>query len=181
MDWKECRKFIKDEFAENKKKCRDKLRKITKELEPDFKVDGIDAFFKNVGEGLVQAQKSMDSRTVEYLATDPAIPSVFRIPKVNAELSFSLKQGTSGGFLAQLLSGGEDEKTMAHKVNFDIVSVPPPPEVVQQLGVSWLGSFVVTDLITRRRLKKDMDELFAEQERIVKKLKKNSKPTGVEE
>lgn len=45
----------------------------------------ISAFFNSVGTGMVEAQESLDERSIQYNAGTPPQPSLFRIPKVDAE------------------------------------------------------------------------------------------------
>ena len=161
--WKEIRTTTKDSLSEsNKKEKLKKLRRLTAELERELEeeVAGIDGFFETVGEGIIKAQKSLDVRTIEYLATRPAVPTAFRIPKTSAEIHFSASERSSGGFLAKIFTGDEEtEKMTKHKVSFDVVAIPPPPEVIQQMGLSWLANFVVSDLLNRKRLKSVIEKL----------------------
>ncbi|WP_193210706.1 hypothetical protein [Luteolibacter marinus] len=111
---------------------------------------GIDSFFQAVGQGVVDAQRGLDEQTLDYLADNPVVPTTFRIPKTTAEIHFSAKQRTSGSLLARVFSRTEEQEQMTrHSVQFEVVAVPPPPELLQELN-TWLAGFVVTNLAIRR-------------------------------
>jgi hypothetical protein len=88
-------------------------------------------FFKTVGTGLVAAQEQMDAASVEYLkgisGKSHLLPSVFRIPRVTAEMKFALTKGVKEKF--DILIFGKDtlaETMHQQSVHFEVVSAPPP-------------------------------------------------------
>lgn len=182
--WDEIKSTTKKNLSETNKEDKfKKLRRLMSELERELDEDvtGIDGFFETVGEGIIKAQKSLDARTIEYLATRPAVPTAFRIPKTSAEIHFSATERSSGGFLAKIFTSDEEtEKMTKHKVSFDVVATPPPPEVIQQMGPSWLGNVVVSDLLTRKRLKsviiKLADDVSSKRKRLERETS-NDHPT----
>jgi len=98
----------------------------------------ISDFFESVGEGVVAAQERLDQRSKNYLATKPelALPALFRIPKASAEIHFAIEQTKTKKFNV-LVYGASDTRQhqQQHKVSFDIISAPPPPEMLQQILV----------------------------------------------
>lgn len=89
-------------------------------------------FFAKVSAGVVDAQRNLDDQSLDYLKTvaaqPHALPSIFRIPKVSAEMKFAIntKDSKTVGFL---FYKGQTEAEQQHQqtVQFDIVSTPPPP------------------------------------------------------
>lgn len=85
-------------------------------------------FFKEVGVGLVEAQKRMDDASRQYLAGVSGQrflqPSIFRIPKLTAQMRFALEKKKSEGFA--LFFNREDTQSHQQSVEFEVVSAPPP-------------------------------------------------------
>lgn len=120
----------------------------------------ISDFFQSVGQGLVAAQEDLDDRTLNSLRKPRphAAPAVYRIPKVTAEIQFALRSTKSKKFGILLFrEGKEEEAQRQHKVTFDIVAAPPPPDVLALVDQLDLGRVFVTDPgereIVRQRLK----------------------------
>jgi hypothetical protein len=97
-------------------------------------------FFLAVGSGLVDAQKQLDVRSREYLGSVASsqflLPSVFRIPKLSAEMKFSLQNDGKEKF--NVIFYGKESSSQSlnqQSVQFDVVSAPPPtPGLVAPLG-----------------------------------------------
>jgi hypothetical protein len=95
----------------------------------------ISDFFGNISAGLVRAQRNLDDQSSDYLKTvaaqPHALPAIFRIPKVSAELKFALdttkKNGVNLIFYQDQTSA---EELHQQTVQFDIVATPPPPDLV---------------------------------------------------
>jgi len=88
-------------------------------------------FFSSVGRSLVEAQKALDGHSETYLerirGRPHILPSVFRIPKLSAEIKFALKEVKAEKInLIFYSTKDEAEKQHQQSVQFDIVSVPPP-------------------------------------------------------
>lgn len=104
----------------------------------------IDEFFTQVGEGMVAAQAELDRQSFDYNANRPgaALPSAYRIPKVHAEIGFTMSRNQSkrfGVFALGRASSGEKRHT--NTVSFDILSVPPPAESLEEVpsGARWVN------------------------------------------
>ena len=91
-------------------------------------------FFQQVADGVVKAQRSLDTVSAGYLADarrqPHVLPSVFRIPKVSAEAKFAL-ESTDGKTVNLVFFKKTEEATTRHQqtVQFDVMAVPPPPEL----------------------------------------------------
>lgn len=88
-------------------------------------------FFSYVGRSLVEAQKTLDGHSETYLerirGRPHILPSVFRIPKLSAEIKFAFKEVKDEKVNLIFYSTKEEaEKQHQQSVQFDIVSVPPP-------------------------------------------------------
>lgn len=100
----------------------------------------LSTFFAEVGRGLVDAQRELDSESRRYLEETRnsqgfGLPSVFRVPKVSAEFQMALENKDEKGFNVIVFSKDETERrAMQQKVSFDIVSIPPTPELLQGLA-----------------------------------------------
>jgi hypothetical protein len=117
-----------------------------------------DEFFASVANGYIAAQKNLDVASSEYLKTvigQPHVfPSVFKIPKLAAEVKFALDKidkETVGliFYKNQTSSETRNEQT----VHFEIIAAPPPPGVVAQMPTDVLISpvFVTTVFSKSRR------------------------------
>lgn len=108
--------------------------------------DGLDAdtesdfssFLTNVGGAVVDAQRQLDHESEKYLnetaKKDHVLPSVFRIPKVSANIKFAMKKVDEKGFNIILAKKkNESEVSLNQGLDFEVVAVPPPPEVMAQL------------------------------------------------
>lgn len=97
----------------------------------------VTSFFQGVGSGIIAAQRELDRESRAYLATvgPHAHPSVFRIPKVEAKFQFAAEKFSKQGFdvLVYASSSGKSEMQQ-HSVSFEIVSAPPPAEVLARLA-----------------------------------------------
>src|SRR5215213_1624144 len=88
-------------------------------------------FFKKVADGFIRAQENLDAASARYLTAvskqPHALPSVFRIPRVAADVKFALEH-KEGKTFNLLFFKNEDSATTLNQqtVQFEIVSAPPP-------------------------------------------------------
>jgi len=95
----------------------------------------LSGFFASVGEGLIGAQRALDQQSEQYVRSlgdrATALPSVFRVPKVSAELQFAIEiideKRIDIIFAAKESS---QRRAMQQKIAFDIVAMPPPVELL---------------------------------------------------
>jgi hypothetical protein len=91
-------------------------------------------FFADVAKGIVEGQKRLDGLSAEYLNTarrqPHVLPSVFKIPKVSADARYAIEKGTSTSVNLVFVKETNEAKTRHQQgVQFDVVAVPPPPEL----------------------------------------------------
>lgn len=88
-------------------------------------------FFKKVADGFIRAQQNLDAASAQYLTAvskqPHALPSVFRIPRVAADVKFALEH-KDGKSINLLFFKDENVSTTLNQqtVQFEIVSAPPP-------------------------------------------------------
>lgn len=98
--------------------------------EPAARFD-FDTFFTKVAQGFIDAQSRLDVASAEYLkqvsAQPHVLPSVFRMPKLDAAMKFALEEGKNKG-LQLLFFKNESTTTNLNEqsVHFEIVAAPPP-------------------------------------------------------
>ena len=108
-------------------------------FEQEGQVSEFGEFFAAVGDSVVRAQKKLDSESELYLEEirhkDHILPSVFRIPKVSAEIKFAL-QSVEARKINLLFYSIKEQSQEKHEqsVRFDIVAAPPPQEAVQRIA-----------------------------------------------
>ena len=103
------------------------------EAEPSARFD-FDGFFTEVAQGFINAQTKLDAASADYLKNvinkPHVLPSVFRMPKLNAEMKFALEKQVGKGI--QLLFYKNESTTTnlnEQSVHFEIVAAPPPAGV----------------------------------------------------
>jgi hypothetical protein len=96
-------------------------------------------FLDSVGESVVQAQRSLDARSRDYLLETSGVPhaspSLFRMPKLSAQIRSALRQTDEKG-LSLVIFKNKTEAEQQHEqtISFEIVSVPPPPGAALQVA-----------------------------------------------
>jgi hypothetical protein len=108
----------------------------------------ISDFFREVGAGMIAAQEELDERTLQGLAEgrSPAGGSVYRIPKVSAEIQFALRSKKGKKFNIVLFGEETEQKEeRQHRVSFDIVAAPPPPDLLAHMESLDIDRVFVTD------------------------------------
>ncbi|MGF1456746.1 MAG: hypothetical protein ACFB6R_15370 [Alphaproteobacteria bacterium] len=122
-----------DEAVEALERARDRLRAARDQKNAGVEMNGMEDFFHAVGRSVIRAQEHLDRRSMAYSAakTPQDLGALFRIPKVTAEMRFGLKR-TEGQTLDVLFykEDQEDVSTLFNRVTFDVVAVPPPPDLL---------------------------------------------------
>lgn len=95
----------------------------------------VGSFFSMLSAGLIDAQRNLDNQSAAYLdgaASQPhVLPSIFRIPKVSAEMKFAYDASQTTGFnLLFYQDQQRAEEQHQQTIQFDIVAAPPPPNLV---------------------------------------------------
>lgn len=107
-------------------------------------------FFATVGDGVIAAQQALDQKSLEYLNTRPAaaLASVFRIPKASAEIQFAIETRADQRFSVVVYGSSDSrQQSQQHRVAFDIISAPPPPDMMamlERLSLKVHEAFVAT-------------------------------------
>lgn len=93
----------------------------------------LETFFTQVGRSLVSAQQQLDQRSQEYTAqltaagADPSMATLYRIPKVSAELKFAIEKVSKKGINLLVHKAGSQSSVLNQQsVNFEIAAIPAP-------------------------------------------------------
>lgn len=100
----------------------------------------LEDFFSQVGGSLVSAQRQLDQRSQEYIAELAAtgagrdMATLYRIPKVTAELKFALEKVDTQGINLLIHKQGTEASTLNEQsVQFEIAAVPAPAETLDAI------------------------------------------------
>lgn len=123
-------------------------------------------FFRSVGDSLIAAQRDLDEKSKQYLQQAPVVEKVptgglYRIPKAGAEFRFAMSASGEAGFNVILYRSSEARRREhEQKVTFEIVSVPPPPELLDRLSGSEdvPPPSAVTDASQRNRIRQRLQQ-----------------------
>jgi hypothetical protein len=96
-------------------------------------------FISSVGRSVADAQSDLDREARNHVVRSkglggPLFPTLYRIPKLSAEVKFAFEKQT-GRRLNLLFFSKKENSSEEHQqsISFDIVAVPPPPELVERL------------------------------------------------
>ena len=98
----------------------------------------LSSFLVNIGEAVVDAQRELDKESERYLSEtagkDHLVSSVFKIPKVSANIKFAVnrRRGKKFGILVSRRKT-ESETSLNQGLDFEVMAVPPPPEVLSEI------------------------------------------------
>lgn len=100
---------------------------------------GFADFLSDIGNSVVNTQRQLDEQSRVYLEeTRPSkhvTPAIYRIPKVSASIKFGLRSTKKEGFnIIVAQKSQEDERMLNQSLDFEIISVPPPPDFHQTLS-----------------------------------------------
>lgn len=104
----------------------------------------IEDFFTQVGEGMLASQAELDRQSFAYNVARPpgALPSAYRIPKVQAEIGFTMSRKRQRGFsIFALGTQSSNEKAHSNTVTFEIIATPPVQQGLDELP---LGARLIT-------------------------------------
>ena len=117
-------------------------------------------FIRQIGQGLVAAQEMLDAESATYLTTTASqphiLPSIFRIPKITAQMRFALRvQNEKELNLLFFSKRDQAESQNEQAIDFEVVSVPAPPGAAQQfLAVGPSLDLVLDPVLHARVLEK---------------------------
>ena len=92
---------------------------------------GFADFLGEISGAMVAAQQRLDGQTESYLAGSSSplpLPTMFRIPRLAAEMKFALSTESAEGFKLFFQSEESETTRQEQSLKFEIVAVPPPPE-----------------------------------------------------
>ena len=125
----------------------------------DDQVTTLEDFFGRVGESLISAQRQLDQRSRQVIAEttdDPAarqLATLYRIPKVSAELKFALQtQGEKGLNVIFFKQGTQSSALNQQSVQFEIAAIPAPPETLDGVAAKSPRLVWVLDGSSRRQV-----------------------------
>lgn len=121
-------------------------------------------FLAEIGDSVVQSQEKLDQRSIDYLQSirnRPYIPpTLFRIPKIAAELKIALEENKNKKLNVILYSQQTQMKQLQEQsLNFEIAAVPPSPELLQILQDQTPRIEFLFDNLKRLAVFKALDEL----------------------
>ena len=137
----------------------------------------IGSFIEQFGEGVVNAQEQLDRRSKAYLnklqSSDEisvGLPSLYRIPKATAELSFSMEYEKESGFNL-FVFGKKDTRSerLQQKITFDIVAAPPPSELLDALSLGEVDVAWILNILDRKKVLGIVDQNFDAESNASKK------------
>lgn len=93
-------------------------------------------FLSKIGESVVQSQRKLDQKSIEYLSSirdRPYLPpTLFRIPKIEAELKVALEEKDQTGLNVILFSRqSEMSRLNQQSLRLEIAAVPPSPDLLK--------------------------------------------------
>jgi hypothetical protein len=92
---------------------------------------GFAEFLGEISGAMVAAQQRLDGQTESYLAGSSSplpLPTMFRIPRLAAEMKFALSTESAEGFKLFFQTEESETTRQEQSLTFEIVAVPPPPE-----------------------------------------------------
>ncbi len=119
---------------------------------------GFSEFLSSVGSCMVSAQRKLDGESQQYVVEQlkqqgMGLPAMFRIPKLSAEIKFALSTEKTTG-LNLLLFSDKQKSSEQHQqsMSFDVVAMPPPPEVIRAVQSAAPRIGLVLDPAERARV-----------------------------
>ena len=101
--------------------------------EPDPVRRGFPDFLSEVADAMIATQQKLDLQTEAYLqgsSNSRPLPTLFRMPRLNAQMKFSLEKDNSDKLNLVFYSSTTKASTLQqHSIDFEMVAVPPPPEI----------------------------------------------------
>jgi len=96
---------------------------------------GFSQFLSNIGTAMLDTQRELDAQSLTYLQENSqnrhVLPSIFRLPKLSAEMKFALeKQDEKTVNLVFFKNQTMAKEMHQQSIKFDLVSAPPPPEAM---------------------------------------------------
>ncbi len=105
------------------------------------------AFLEMISKSVVRAQEMLDGESERYIreakGRPHALPSLFRMPKVTAQMKFGLDVSEGGGLNLLFYSRKHETTTRNEQaIEFEVISVPAPPDVLAKVESGVVGAVV---------------------------------------
>ena len=96
---------------------------------------GFSQFLSNIGTAMLDTQRELDAQSLTYLQENSqnrhVLPSIFRLPKLSAEMKFALEKQDERTVNLVFFKNQTMAKEMHQQsIKFDLVSAPPPPDAM---------------------------------------------------
>jgi len=129
----------------------------------------IQEFFQAIGEGVRAAQQNLDDQSATYMHNRPAFApeTVFRVPKVSANLRLGLTSVGTRGFNFIVINKSEETREVEQEISFEVVAAPPPPDALEAIADLPLGQIVASNPIDRNAARDRLAEEAERQKQIV--------------
>ena len=100
-----------------------------------------------ISKSVVRAQEMLDGESERYIreakGRPHALPSLFRMPKVTAQMKFGLDVSEGGGLNLLFYSRKHETTTRNEQaIEFEVISVPAPPDVLAKVESGVVGAVV---------------------------------------
>ena len=114
---------------------------------PDPEGVAFPAFLEMISKSVVRAQEMLDGESERYIreakGRPHALPSLFRMPKVTAQMKFGLDVSEGGGLNLLFYSRKHETTTRNEQaIEFEVISVPAPPDVLAKVESGVVGAVV---------------------------------------
>ncbi len=164
--WEEIEKTFRSVHAEHTQ-LSDGLVKISDQLGAGIRNEASSTFanfLSEVGRAAIDTQKSLDqanrAAVAASLATGGVPVGVFQMPKLHGEIRFALEKIDSKKVGLVFYSKKQEEQRLNEQsLSFDILSVPPPPELLQSVRRSNPGLSLVLSREQRNAIFDLLDEV----------------------
>ena len=115
------------------------IPELAEELDVPHDEIGFADFLSDIGNSVLETQRQLDEQSRVYLEeirpSKHITPAIYRIPKVSASIKFGMRKSKSKGFnIVVAQRRREEERTLNQSLEFEIISVPPPPDFQQTLA-----------------------------------------------
>jgi hypothetical protein len=129
----------------------------------------IQGFFQAIGDGLKAAQESLDAQSLHYIHNRPAFApeTMFRVPKVSANLKLGMTKSSERGFDFIIIDKSEESQVVEQEISFDIVAAPPPPDALQAIQDLPLGQVIASNPVDRDLAESRLKNELRKQKKIV--------------
>lgn len=113
----------------------------------------IQSFFEAIGEGVRAAQENLDHQSIDYIRKRPAFApeTMFRLPKVSANLRLGLRQTSQSGIDFFVFEKSETtSEFVEQEISFEVTAAHPPPDLLEATAELPIGQIIATNAADRK-------------------------------